>query len=285
MNISDHDLYRIVELAQRKRLVPFLGAGASSCVLPTGADLARHLKDVAEYPDPDERDLARVAQYLQLISDRHHVTKEIVTLLKRRSEDHSNYSPPHRDIARLPVPLYLTTNYDDLMENELKYVGRDPISLYPIWHKGLERITEHDLRNQPVDAIDPTVERPVVYHLHGHWDEPMSILVTEDDYIQFLSALYNPNLLPNMCRRALASDALVFLGYSLRDWNIRLLLAQRMSRPRYFSYAIMQRPANAGLAKFLEMDLSSRSVEILWGTAEEFTREFLHCWTGMYGHL
>jgi hypothetical protein len=108
----------------------------------------------------------------------------------------------------------------------------------------------------------------------------MSILVTEDDYIQFLSAIHNPSLLPNMCLRALKSEVLVFVGYSLRDWNIRVLLT--LYKTLCKSYAIMPRPANDGLAKFLEMDLSNRDVEILWGTAEEFTDEFLKRWTADY---
>jgi len=36
----------------------------------------------------------------------------------------------------------------------------------------------------------------------------------------------------------------------------------------------MPRPANVGLAEFLEMDLATRAVKILWGTAQEFTDEF-----------
>jgi hypothetical protein len=145
----------------------------------------------------------------------------------------------------------------------------------------LEGISERVLGNQPVDEIVPTVDRPVVYHLHGHWDAPRSILVTEDDYIQFLSALHNPSLLPDVCRQALASDTLVFVGYGLRDWNIRVLLTQR--RKESSSYAIMPRPANVGLAKFLEMDLATRAVRTLWGTAQEFTDEFLKRWTTLDG--
>jgi hypothetical protein len=66
VNVSENEWLPILKTAQRGRLVPFLGAGASSCVLPTGAELVRHLKGVVEYPDPDERDLARVAQYFRL---------------------------------------------------------------------------------------------------------------------------------------------------------------------------------------------------------------------------
>lgn len=280
MNVSDNEWLRILKTAQRGQLVPFLGAGASSCVLPTGDELVRHLKDAVEYPDPDERDLARVAQYIQVIIDRKYVTEKIVALLKARRQERFD-SPPHRDIARLPVTLFLTTNYDDLMEYELKSVGKYPISLYPIWHTRLEGISEHVLGNKPVDEIDPTVESPVVYHLHGHWDVPMSILVTEDDYVQFLSALHNPSLLPHVCWRALASETLVFVGYGLRDWNIRVLLNNR--RKESSSYAIMLRPANVGLARFLEIDLATRGVRVLWGTAEKFTNEFLNRWIKVVG--
>jgi len=274
MNVSEDEWGQMFRAALAGQLVPFLGAGASFSVLLTGAQLVRHLKRDVEYPDPDETDLARVAQYVQVIKGREYATEKIIALLKTSLKEHF-HSSPHRDLARLPVHIYLTTNYDDLMEYELRIAGKEPISLYPIWHKRLEGIAGPSLGNQSINEIEPTFERPIVYHLHGHWDVPTSILVTEDDYIQFLSALHNPSLLPDTCRKALASDTLVFVGYSLRDSNIRVLLTERGKNRLLSSYAIMLRPENVGLAKFMEMDLAERGLKVLWGTAHEFTNEFL----------
>ena len=195
-------------------------------------------------------------------------------MLKAKREKNFD-SPPHKDLARLPVSIYLTTNYDDFMEHELISIGKEPIMMYPTWHPGLEGFSEQVIGDK---EIKPSISRPIVYHLHGHWDVPESILITEDDYINFLSAINNPDLLPIYCRQALLGGPLLFVGYSLRDWNIRVLLKQRSRDQFYPSYAIMPHPKNPGLAKFLEKDLSSRDVYILWGTAQEFTNEFIKRW-------
>lgn len=278
MDISEHQWDSILQNALNQQLVPFLGAGASSSVLPTGGDLVNRLIERGgdEYPNAADRDLARVAQYYQVMGNGIDVREEIAAMLKARREKDFD-SPPHKDLARLPVRLYLTTNYDDLMEYELRVAGKDPVSLYPIWHSDLKGISEHVLGKYKYEEIDPTAVRPIVYHLHGHWDVPESMVVTEDDYIQFLSVIQDHDLLPPVCKEALGISILLFVGYSLRDWNIRVLLLSRKLR-RVISYAIMPRPNDVRLAKFLELDLDTRGVKTLWGTAQEFTNEFLQRW-------
>jgi hypothetical protein len=266
-------------MAHRTQLAPFLGAGASASVLPTGSELVEHLiaGGSIEYPEAADRDLMRVAQYYQVMSRDHFgdVRAEIADMLKAKRGDLFD-SPPHKALAALPVPLYITTNYDDLLEHELKRAMKLPISLYPLWRPGLEHATEQALGKDEVEDITPTAERPIVYHLHGHWDVPESMVVTEDDYINFLSVIHNPDLLPAVCRKALVSAHLLFVGYSLRDWNIRILLNRRLHNAR--SLAIIRHPNDSHLAEFLERDLDRRGVQILWGTAQEFTNEFMARW-------
>lgn len=281
MNITRYQWDTIVQNALKQKLVPFLGAGASASVLPTGSELVEHLIEGGriEYPEAADRDLMRVAQYYQVMSMRNFgdVRAEIADMLKAKRGDFFD-SPPHKALARLPVPVYITTNYDDLMEHELKLVGKVPKTLYPLWRPGLEHIAEYALGKGKEAELMPTAERPIVYHLHGHWDVPESMVVTEDDYINFLSVIHNPDLLPVICRKALVADHLLFVGYSLRDWNIRILLNSRLHEVR--SHAIIRHPNDDNLAKFLERDLDRRDVQILWGTAQEFTDEFLERWEG-----
>jgi len=280
MNISEGLWKDLIEATVATWLVPFLGAGASASVLPTGSELAQHLIEHGgrEYPDAFDRDLMRVAQYYQVMSKggSDEIRAKIADLLKARRGDDLE-SSPHAALAQLPVPLYVTTNYDDLMEQALIAAGRDPLILYPLWNAGLGHVSDHVWGGVQVEQIEPSVTRPVVYHLHGYWDEPRSMVLTEDDYIHFLSGIHNPELLPVLCRQALSSAYLLFVGYSLRDWNIRILL-KREQREGRKALAIIRPPTDEHLAEFLRRDLALRSVQILWGTAQEFTDEFMIRW-------
>ena len=47
------------------------------------------------------------------------------------------------------------------------------------------------MREQPTPArrqrgFVPTPANPLVYHLHGHLEMPQSLVLTEDDYLEFL---------------------------------------------------------------------------------------------------
>ena len=52
------------------------------------------------------------------------------------------------------------------------------------------------------------------------------MVLTEDDYLAFLVEISTDNserMLPSAIRNALASTSLLFVGYSLSDWDFRVL--------------------------------------------------------------
>jgi hypothetical protein len=68
----------------------------------------------------------------------------------------------------------------------------------------------------------------VILKLHGeversdpHWD---SYVITEDDYIEYLAAGDISHQIPILLREHMADCSYLFLGYSLRDWNLRVIL-------------------------------------------------------------
>src|SRR5258708_2955176 len=70
----------------------------------------------------------------------------------------------------------------------------------------------------------PSKDEPVVYHLHGHDKLAESLVLTEDDYLDFLSSLARDQLLiPARIQEALTQSALLFIGYRLADWSFRVL--------------------------------------------------------------
>lgn len=132
--------------------------------------------------------------------------------------------------------LYITTNYDDLLEKALQ--SRKPNVLVDRGEKGLwvslggDRLrpvaptgTElYDLLNDPITS-QPS--RPIIFKMHGSVD-PISAtndsyLITEEDYVDFLGRS-GGNYIPPYINGLLTDKNFLFLGYSLADWNVRVIM-------------------------------------------------------------
>jgi len=76
----------------------------------------------------------------------------------------------------------------------------------------------------------------VVYKLHGGFGEGLdddvdTLVVTESDYVRFLAKLSTGTLPPNaIATHILHERRMLFLGYSLADWNMRVILHQLNQR-------------------------------------------------------
>ncbi|MBN2091809.1 SIR2 family protein [candidate division KSB1 bacterium] len=197
------------------QLVPFLGAGASlgfngSPGLPTSGELSEILADECSYPGCDRRDLLRVSQYFALTISELHLRK---TIHEKLSVPDVKPGRMHQILAGLPIKTVLTTNYDNLMERAF-CPDKDPVKV--IYKRGGDA--------QEI-KIDPTVECPLVYKLHGSLEDIDSMVITENDYIDFLIRLINGDpKVPNFIKNVFQFCSILFIGYGLRDWNIRVLL-------------------------------------------------------------
>jgi DNA-binding SARP family transcriptional activator/class 3 adenylate cyclase len=88
-------------------------------------------------------------------------------------------------------------------------------------------------------------ERTVILRLHGHVDSRPerafeSFVVTEDDYIHYLGTGELTSVVPVSLVAKLRRSHFLFLGYVLRDWNLRVVL-QRLwgdNRVSYRSWAV-----------------------------------------------
>ena len=113
----------------------------------------------------------------------------------------------------------------------------------------------------------------VVYKMHGSIDldntERDSYVITEDDYIDFLTRMtgQGARVIPSFVAKHMAQRNLLFLGYSLRDWNLRVLLNQieRLSHRSITSWAIQYNPS-----MMEEQFWDKRSVEIFNLKVDEF---------------
>lgn len=290
--MSDIPWNELVGRIRSGHLTPFLGAGISRPPLPDAAELAEALADRYEYPFI-RRELMEVAQYAATMVDG--ASPKVAIQERFRQVPDPDFAQPdqaHAILASFPVPVYLTTNYDDYMEQALRACNRTPQTEVCRWNSGLKTRTSHLL------AGDPDPGHPVVYHLHGHIDDPDSFVLTEDDYLDFIvnARRYEGvtdrslQVLPPKIDELISSTSLLFLGYGLRDWNLRVLLralvesADRSSQK--ISVSVQLEPGDSAVAaigrakavKYLEDYFGGLRILVYWGTVTEFLLELKAQW-------
>ncbi len=167
---------------------PFLGAGVCAGKIPVGSQIASEWTKKYDYPMVDSYDLIRVAQFVAVSVDamtpKEEMCKKITEMLKEIAPSYFDFPDEiHGVLADLPLPVYITTNYDNLLVQALKSRGKIPIQEYCRWNKSLKKSKRASL-----DYV-PTPEKPLVFHLHGTYEKSESLVLTEDDYLDFLVAI------------------------------------------------------------------------------------------------
>jgi hypothetical protein len=199
--------------------------------------------------------------------------------------DFSDPNEPHRLVADFRLPLYITTNYDDFLIKALRHVGahdRKPSRAFCPWH--LARMGKKLPSGSEI--AEPSSETPLVYHLHGHFEDISSMVLTHDDYLDFLMVLSeNRKLIPPRVEKALASTSLLFLGYSLEDMNFQVIFRrlaiymQRAQAARHVAVQLAPRPGESTeehmaraqkQQEYLERHYDLQRIKIFWGTCSEF---------------
>lgn len=284
--MRDADWDRLIQQLRRGDCTPLLGAGASFGRLPIGSELSRKFAEQYDYPFADAHNLPRVMQYAAAMrGEAWELKHEVCTYLQQYAP--SPDAPtldPHEVLAQFPIKTFLTTNYDDFMVRALQQERgsrKNPVSRISTWWNFADKSSPPEL---------PTESEPLVYHLHGRWDTPQSLVLTEDDYLDYLVNLveartFNGGPLPSTVLGAMTFSPLLFVGYSLQDWNFRVLfhgLIRSMPlsmRRRHVSVQLMPdlngsvSNAAAMAQEYLERYLDGWRIDIYIGTTQEFFEE------------
>ena len=247
MNPDSHQFsppYRLIyENLNRGLVIPFLGAGASynrdltspeasQQYLPTAHELANYLAHKSEFPSEESIDLAKVAQYYSLIGGRMPLYRELHRIFDRDFP----LAPLHTFLASVERPLLIiTTNYDDLIERAFVQQGRPfDVVIHTtnpdlgdrlLWFAhGTNVPREINPNKLDIDLQSVTV----IYKMHGTVDRRKpdrdQYVITEDDYVDFLVRMTKNKAIPAIFAESFQTSHFLFLGYSLRDWNLRVIL-------------------------------------------------------------
>ncbi len=209
---SNMDISPLLQAMTNKNYVIILGAGVStSAGLPDLRELANILAEELE----KKPILAEPRQILENGGD----PQEIIELYKNNytdeelkikiahiieSVEEENTSILHKMITELPPCDFITTNYDHLLEKS--YTDSSEYQLY----------YKEDQMHQPPN---PSIN---IYKIHGDTIEPSSIVITKDDFEQWMNQSNN-KAFKDKLRVLFREKILVLIGYSAQDINFRIV--------------------------------------------------------------
>jgi hypothetical protein len=219
----------------RKKCCPFIGPEANIRWIPNNSNIAIKWAEEHGYPFEDLNQLPQVAQYLAIIKNNEMYPKKYLGKILETIQTPDFFLPEYENtiyavLADLNLPIYITTNYDHLMEEALKSRGKDPKSEFCRWNKPIIEYAKHAQIPFASDARNyvPTPANPLVFHLYGDMYHPISMVLTEQDYIDFMLNMNkldeNSIALPTVIRTSFATSSQLFMGYVLNDMNSRIIL-------------------------------------------------------------
>jgi hypothetical protein len=304
---------RLLQPVAHGKVVPIIGPRLLETAHGGSHETALRLATHNQYPLAEHEwdDLPRVTQYLRVKESRYNVVQAYQDqLLHNVLEQHRDWLPaeeippanpkpklgkllglvgdhlrnsptdPHRILAELRASVYVTTNFDPLLERALKANDRMPQQLVTRW-----RCQANPVSADEMTVAEPTEQAPLVYHAFGAFG-PSShdgLVLTEDDYFDYLLKTAEDKLIPDEVQSALVDNSLLFLGFRLTDWHFRVLFRLMMSLPgrdrlkNYCHVAVqldpdLQTMADAERAKVYLADYFGKepNIEIFWGSSEEF---------------
>src|SRR5215470_6757002 len=130
------------------------------------------------------------------------------------------YAPStvHERLASLPFSLIVTTGQDALLDQALRAAGKTPVTQR--YH------LRGDKRDNPEFVLPGSPNSPVIFHLFGNAEEPSSLVLSENDVLDFLIRVVSERPpLPNSLLRALkrVGQSFLFVGFGIRRWDLRIL--------------------------------------------------------------
>jgi len=298
--------------------VPFLGPRLTNHLLPDKQQLAFLLSDKHHYPFGDMDNLPRVAQFVG-INDKTRLRNDLIYLLiqgykkrfgltedkkdrrkrKRLSEviEASQWSTLcqatfateiHHQLAEFELPIYITTNFDNFMTLALRTKQTKVRQIDLNW-RDLYREDE----STPFEEINPppSDDNPVVLHLFGTDQNSETLVLTEDDYLDYLTALARnfEYLIPTNMQSILASKTLLFLGYKLDDMELRVIMRgiltlldlkrwDRLHVAVQIDSTMVDQAKTEEVTRFFQKYFQQSKIDVYWGSTQQFIDELYTHW-------
>lgn len=220
------NLQFIFDAIESGKCLAFLGAGACTDFLdredqkieglPTGENLAKLLAAQCKYTNGEISDLPKVAEYF--LYKKSGQRDDLENAIRKIIQVGCSPRPIHTAIAQLTnIRVVLTSNYDTILENELDKYGR-------LVKKHI--YSPEDSKTGHFEGSIFFEDKEIILHkMHGCVTQPGSMVITTSDYIRYLANLNDIDRgMPEYFRKTVIPQfTLLFLGYSLTDWNFQVI--------------------------------------------------------------
>ncbi|TDX43546.1 SIR2 family protein [Orenia marismortui] len=230
------DLKKLRELYYSNQLVPFIGAGFSVPFnVPSWGNLIKEISSnyVNKELQPAINRLLDDFEYWEAVDlvlkfsnlMEEELQDEIVSLIRdnqQKLEDSKKHN--YYDIGTMNFPLYITTNYDHLLQDYI-----DDKTYTPQILSKIEINTQHLLNHS---------EGKKILHLHGNISDPYTIVITKSKY----NELYDNNKYKQLFSLFSATKTFLFLGFSFEDQFIRQLIKDHRDLFRGKHYILLDNP-------------------------------------------
>lgn len=201
----ENELNKIIDSSQNNALSFFVGAGVSALSgAPTWKELINSIcdkigRDKKEYYSSDEYLQIPQMYYYSLGEN----TAEYYSFVKQQlNTSNLKTNSIHREMLKLNPVSFITTNYDTLLEDaSVQYC--------------------HSYKVVSCDEDVPTIfGDKFILKLHGDFKKE-NIVLKEEDYLNYSN---NFKLVETLMKSIFSTNTVVFIGYGLNDYNIKLIL-------------------------------------------------------------
>ena len=251
-----------------RQVVVVLGSGVSAGCDggPSAARLAADLAQRFSYAPASERlHLAEVAEYVAItlgMPDLYQSLKEKLGVACQPREVHRFFATFPSTLERLGKPrrhqLIVTTDYDMVLERAFADAGEPfDLAVYTAstggfvhipWEGQPAAIAEPNRYHEFPIGDDLELTRTLIVKIHGALEGQdaayvgeENCVVTEDNYIDYLSGRAIEEIVPFQILQTLRSSHCLLLGYDIRDWSLRVFLKRVWgSRFRAKSWAVQE---------------------------------------------
>ena len=205
----------LTEAFARGEICAFVGAGLSvGASLPGWYDLIGELATRLNRPMPPKEwaTADTLIDIAQTYINRRGLFDFIAFLNDRLDTTGKRPSAVHLALARLPIRVVFTANYDDLLEQAYRAVGKRVMTI----------VQDNDI---PFMRRDPASVN--IVKLYGDLDRPDSIVLAREQYEDFF--LKRQQII-KLLEVHLGSDTMVYLGWSHSDPHFNLVFGEMLAR-------------------------------------------------------
>ena len=194
----------IVKELKNNNLAIFAGAGLSrSSGFVDWATLLSGIASNLGLTIDKQTDLVSLAQYYCNDFGRQGINEAIIEQFEKYAEENENLEI----LAKLPIEVYWTTNYDSLIEDTLRKNKKNVDT----------KIDQAQLKYYKYNRD------VIVYKMHGDKEHPDEAVITRDDYEAYnkTRTMFTTNL-----KGQLIEKTFLFIGFSFEDPNLEQILSR-----------------------------------------------------------